>query len=250
MYKRQKFGSAIFDLFELYWHPDWKKYLRGQRLTERDVERKLGILYDLNKRVEESKIAFKRRFFREANEADFFLLMCRAICTQCANKNKKEIMVLFSEKSFDEKASVIEPVFAHWPENPTCEYCRKREANGLVFHVLEINTIFEILKKFFTGFSINALSNLQKIYKIYSNHFVHFSVSVGVSEETFMRKIGNREINVCGFDSVIFVLRNLSYVLCEYFIILKNKFNVDTNEVNHCKTRKNGFRKFVKEEMQ
>ena len=143
---------------------------------------------------------------------------------------------------------MIEPVFMHWHDNPLCEHCGKRAANGLVFHVLEINTIFEILKKFFTGFSINALSNLQKIYKIYSNYFVHFSTTVNIDEDVFMRKIGKEKINICGFDGVVFVLRNLSFVLCEYFVILKNKFNV-WDKVNYCKTRKNKFREFVKEEM-
>jgi len=113
--------------------------LRGQRLSEREIEYKLNRLYELNKKDNESKHEFKKRFFLEGNELDFLLLMYKPICRDCAERNQHLIVeeINFNEPNPDE--DIIEPNFRHWSDL-ICEYCKKKNAYGLVFHVLEMRT--------------------------------------------------------------------------------------------------------------
>ena len=85
------------------------------------------------------------------------------------------------------------------------------------------------------------MSNLEKVYSILSNYFVHFATDIEPNDDSAEFEINNENVNLWGLDGVIYVLRNLSLVLCDYFILLKNRFKID-DSIQLCKVRK---RKFV-----
>jgi len=121
-----------------------------------------------------------------------------------------------------------------------CDYCKKTESSGVVFHIPEIPVIYEVLKKYLSDITVNKLSDLVKVYKILSDHFVHFSTEVSPDQEKYMVRINGKDVNLLDYDGVKFVLQRLSFILCNYFMILKNKFAIHEYP-SKCETLKNGF---------
>ena len=240
-----RFGTAKYNTFEMYWDAkEWKKLLRNQRISEKDMRNKIDEIYELNQNNNENKEEFRDRFFHEGNELDFWMLMQKFICKNCLAKKD----FIYDEIEFNEipdsDEDIIEPHFS-WGENiPKCEYCKKHDASDFVFHALPLDTIFVILKKFLSDNSMNSLSNLDKIYSILSNYFVHFSTNIFPSDESAFFDINRKEINLWGSEGVVYMLENLSIVLCDYFVLLKSKHKIN-DDVEHCKIRKRGFSSFI-----
>ncbi len=238
-----RFGTAKYNLLEIYWFPrEWKKLLRGQRLSEREIDRKLDRLYQLNKKENETRQEFRKRFFREGDEADFLVLMYKLICKSCAERMSHLIVEPIEIEDVSSDEDLVEPNFKY-PKAPKCEYCQKNVADALVFNVLEMSTLFKILKNLLEDRVVNAISNLEKTYSKLSNYFIHFATEIEPEAEHAEFEINNENVNLWGFDGVTYVLRNLSFILCDYFILLKNKFEID-DTVQHCSARRGGFSSF------
>jgi len=242
-----RYGTAKFNIFEIYWDSEeWKILLRNQRISEKDMKNKLDEIYKLNKNNDENKVEFKERFFSEGNELDFWMLMNKFICKKCLNdKNLVSGEIEFEEIPGSEE-DIIEPHFISWSGNkPKCEYCDKNDASDLVFHALPLETIFIILKKFLSDTSMNFLNNLKKVHSILSNYFVHFSTNNFPSDDSAFFSVNKQKINLWGFDGTVYILKNLSFVLCDYFVILRNKHKISEN-TGHCDIKKNEFSFFIK----
>ncbi|WP_290596531.1 MULTISPECIES: hypothetical protein [unclassified Archaeoglobus] len=236
-----RFGTARFNVFEIYWLPrEWKKLLRGQRVSEDDISAKLKKIYELNKKDEESLQEFRERFFREGNEADFLMLMYKSICKVCAEKKKHLKIEPIKFEEFPSEGDVIEPVFNYWKDYIKCEFCEEHKAFGLVFHVLEMKTVFKILKVLLEDRVVNAVSNLEKTYSVLSNYFVHFATDV---DSEHIAQLLKKDVDFLNYEGLIYTLRNLSMVLCSYFILLKNRFDID-DRIQYCEVRKNEFNSF------
>lgn len=241
-----RFGTAKSNLFDIYWHPDeWKELLKkGQRMGDEDINNKIKLIYELNKITDESTTEFRKRFFREGNEFDLMMLMCKFSCKECESKENLIVDEFEFKEPEDSDEGIIEPRFKHWGEDKLkCEYCRENDAYGLVYHVLTMKTIFLILKKFMGDGSKNALSNLEKVYSILSTYFVHFATNNVPTDDFADFRINNKEINLLGFDGIAYILENISMILCDYFIILKSKFEI-TDKIEHCNARKRNFSSF------
>ncbi|RLI76169.1 hypothetical protein DRO97_01450, partial [Archaeoglobales archaeon] len=127
-----------------------------------------------------------------------------------------------------EDALALESKVRHYSDNNIlkCDHCGK-SPYGLVFCIPEIETTYEILKKYMSDEVINALNNLKKTYDILSKHFVHSSVSIDFADTEFIFNINNQEVNLRGFDGLKYVLRNSSLLLCDYYMVIKNRFDFE-----------------------
>ena len=241
-----RFGTAKFNIFDIYWDSkEWKKLLRNQRINEKDMNKKLDEIYELNKNNDENEVEFRERFFREGNELDFWMLMHKFICKECLKSKQLSSDEIEFEVIPDSEDEIIYPHFIWWSGNkPKCGYCKKNVATNSVFHALPMETIFIILKKFLSDNSKNSISNLAKIYSIFSNYFVHFSTNNFPSDDSAIFQVNNNEINLRGFDGTHFILKNLSIILCDYFILLNNKHQI-FDDIEHCKKRKRNFSSFI-----
>jgi len=238
-----KYGHVgIFE--NIYWDPQlWKPLLRGQRLKDGEVNKKLKKVYDANKTKNESLRDFKKRFFIEGNEVDFFMLFLKPACENCITKyNLKEIIKIDHTPS-DPRDDDIEPKFkpTYIEEGVKCDYCNG-VAPALVLHIPEIDTIHLILKKYFADETQNDLSEIMKIYNILSNHFVHFSVEVPTDQRKNFFDMDNKKINLLGFKGTEYVFEKLSSILCNYFILMRGEFKIEHGE---CDVKKVKFKRYV-----
>ena len=243
-----KFGT----LFEFYWDPtEWKSALRHRKVKENELKKKWRPLYELNKNRGESLPEFKKRYFKEGNDLDFILLFSEGICKECIENQKQPGIFINLDKSEDIEGNqtnkedldeMIRSRFIHrLPIN--CDYCENCEADAIMLHLLDLKVIFNLLKHFFAPQNINALNQLKKLYNCLSSYYVHFSMDPYPSREKALFKIGKEEINLQGFEGLYYALHKLSFVLCNYFMIKKNAFEV-YKYPDSCKTRKSNFRAF------
>lgn len=240
-----KFG--FIEIFEdIYWDTtQWKPLIRGQRIKDQELKKKLKKIYDrIGKDGEELK-DFRKRFFREGNEMDFFLLFSKIACEKCAMKKELKWDVLETNDEDLPGPEFVKPSFSYdQTQTPLCEYCGNKSVSYIAFCVPEIGTVFEILKKYFTDDTLNDLNDIQKIYGILSNHFVHLSFYVIPSQDDkAIFEINNKKVNLFGFEGTKYVLEKLSFILCNYFMILKNEFKY-YEFPGKCKPRKRKFKSF------
>jgi len=241
-----RYGTAKFNVFEIYWDStEWKKLLRNQRINEKDMNEKLDEIYELNKNNNENEAEFRKRFFYEGNELDFWMLMNKFICKKCLKDKNLITDEIEIEEISDSEEDIIEPHFTWWiGKKLKCEYCNN-VATDYVFHALPLETLSIILKKFLSDSSKIYLNNLMKIYSLLSNYFVHFSINNFPSDDSAFFYVNKQKINLWGFDGTVYILKNLSFILCDYFVILRNKHKISEN-TGLCDIKKNEFSSFIK----
>jgi hypothetical protein len=103
-----------------------------------------------------------------------------------------------------------------------------------------MKTVFKILKVLLEDRVVNAVSNLEKTYSVLSNYFVHFATDV---DSEHIAQLLKKDVDFLNYEGLIYTLRNLSMVLCSYFILLKNRFDID-DRIQYCEVRKNEFNSF------
>ena len=244
-----KFGN----LFEFYWDSnEWKPSLRHQKVKNKDLKKKWRQLYELNKTKGETLPEFKKRYFKEGIDLDFILLFSKRICKECNEKqeqpglfinvNMSEVKLNGNQTTKEELNEMIQSRFIH-ELSINCDYCGKCEATALVLHLPDLKVIFTLLKHFIVPQNINALSHLKQLYNCLSSYYVHFSMDPYPSRENALFKIGKEEIDLHGFGFLHYALQKLSCVLCNYFMIKKNAFEV-YEYPDECEVRKRDFHTF------
>ena len=239
-----RFGSYKINLFEYYWYPAelkeelWSKY----KLYKPDLEKRLNRLYELNRVDNESKSAFRRRFFRDGNEVDFFFsLLLKPICRECARKNNLDIHVeIDNNVPNSNPEEEHEPTFKLYKDEPLCEYCKKNRAVGFLIQCPTFETVRSILKYTLSDESLNPLDKLDGLYSILSKYYVHFV------EHSFDLEfiLDNRKVDFNSLEGVAYTLKQLSFILCDYLVLLKNRYGIDYKDVDRCEVRKSKFSKF------
>ena len=246
-----KSGELKIDVFKYYlFDPRQRvKVLRQFKLPEKDFKDRLNELYKLNKIGNEEKEEFIERFFHDGNELDFILLLSRIVCNDCL-KGKNYPYMPIDENVIE----LMGPAFKHpsFEFGFKCELCEKKykEVNlGVLPLIPDIETLYFILKKYVSDETKNALSNLRKTYKILSENFVHPSITIDFTSNEFVVEINNQKINLMGFDGLKYVLKNISFLLCDYYITLFNRYNFQRCSSiwsrNICKVRSKKFEKFT-----
>jgi len=231
------------DMFEFFWDSRaWKSLLRTQRADERMIRQKTKTLFEYNKKSNESVEEFRDRFFRESNEGDMLIFFSKFFCERCIGQNEfRQLYVdLISwEETAPSKNEIVIPVFQH---RLNCEGCGSSDIKGFAFYVPTKEIVFEVLKKYFEqDETLQALNDLRKCYDIFSNHFLHFSMDVPpFSGWNAMFRINQANIDFNSFQIVEFVFNRVSFILCNYFMILKNDFKV-YRYPDICETRKDKF---------
>ena len=230
------------DTFEFFWDSGaWKPLLKTQRADEGMIRDKTRNLWKYNKKGNESLEVLRDRFFRESNEGDMLVFFSRFFCEQCIAQSefkRLDVELIRWEKVVPTENEVV-PVFEH---RLNCEGCGSSDIKGFAFYVPTKEIVFEILKKYYEpGETLEALSCLRKCYEVFSSHFLHFSMDVSpFSEWKAGFEIDRKKIDFNSFEIVEFVLNRLSFILCNYFMILKNEFKAYTYP-DICQTRKDKF---------
>ena len=238
-----RFGVHQINIFERFFlDSEWKvKAIRQHRITERDLKEKLKKLHRLNKIEGEEIKEFNTRFFERANIYDFYILLSKVelICNKCCKKQSKaDVFNCFIDAAR----------FKHFFNNEIkCGMCNNTKGLNLIPCIPDIDATFWILKKIVSKQTLNPLNNLKKMYDLLSKKFVHPSTEIDFERDNLTEKINNDEVNVLGIDCLNYTLKNLSFLFCDYYTLLKSKYkialkNVDCKE--GCKTKKKKFEHF------
>ena len=235
------------DTFEFFWDSgEWKPLLKTQRADERTIRDKTRVLFEYNKKGNEPLEKFRDRFFRKSNEGDMLIFFSKFFCEQCIDQRefkRLDVDLIRWEEVVPTENEVV-PIFEH---RLNCEGCGSSDIKWFAFYVPTKEIVFEVLKKYFDrGETVEALNDLRKYYDKLSEHFLHFSMDVPpFSDWKAIFRINRKSINFNSFQVVEFVFNRLSFVLCNYFMILKNEFK-EYIYPGICETRKDKFNWYMR----